>query len=269
MPLAQGIFGTGRKANQFDMPKFYVDEPAAFSLIEESDFYRLQVLTPHIYDSHVEEFLDITVEWLSSNPDKGILVDFRGVKSVCEEFTFHLNQYYETIKARGLYVRFVNVAPSIELAVEVYNVTMVMNLEDLTLNRGKTLVSAKQMIDDLAARLSDQELMKKHKLSRKGLDSVFRQLLERRLIPRRFFEQRTASTTARRTARLTEKGAPSIRISSAQVVADIAANLTNEELMQKYKVTPKGFARLLQKLHDKGFLSESELADRTRQRKTS
>lgn len=246
-----------------DMTKFYVESPSSFSLTEESEFYRLRVLTPYIRDSHVEEFLDITVEWLSSNPDKGILVDFRGVQAVSEQFSFHLNRYYETIKARGLYVRFVNVAPSIELAVEVHNVTTVINLEDITLNRGKTSVSARQMLDDLAARLSDRELMKKHKISRKGLESVFRQLVERGLIPRRFFAQRTAAEAAERTARAREKKVPSIRISSAEVVGDIAAKLSNEALMEKYQLSRKGFARLLQKLYDKGLLSGAELADRT------
>jgi CRP-like cAMP-binding protein len=248
-----------------DMKKIYVEEPSAFSLSQEPEFYRLQVLIPHIEVQHVEEFLDITVEWLSSNPDKGILVDFRGVKSVCEEFSFHLNEYYETIKRRGLYVRFVNVAPSIELAVEVYNVTTVINLEDLTLNRGKTVVNARQMLEDLAARLSDQELMKKHKISRKGLESVFRQLLERRLIPQRFLARRASAAKRDSKARSAKKGAPSIKISSAEVVSDIAARLTNEELMQKYQLSPKSFSRLLQKLLDKGLLSESELTKRVKQ----
>jgi hypothetical protein len=35
----------------------------------------------------VEEFVDKTVERLSSSPKKGIFVDLEGVKSVCSDFS--------------------------------------------------------------------------------------------------------------------------------------------------------------------------------------
>ena len=69
---------------------YFEDEETAFSLVEEHGFYRLRVERSAIEDKHVEEFLDRTVEWLSRNPDKGILIDFKGVKSVCNEFAIHL-----------------------------------------------------------------------------------------------------------------------------------------------------------------------------------
>ena len=70
---------------------YFEDEETAFSLVEEHSFYRLRVERSAIEDKHVEEFLDRTVEWLSRNPDKGILIDFKGVKSVCNEFAIHLS----------------------------------------------------------------------------------------------------------------------------------------------------------------------------------
>jgi anti-anti-sigma regulatory factor len=246
------------------MTKFYVDEPTVFSLVEETEFFRLKVLTSHIEDEHVEEFLDTTVEWLSTNPAKGILVDFSGVKSVCDDFSFHLSSYYEDIKARGLYVRFVNVAPSIEPAVEVSNITRVINLEDLNLGHGKVSVSAKEILEDLAARLPDRELMKKHSLTLKGLSSVYRKLLNRGLITRRFLARRMGIETRDITIHLAGKGSSKVRISSAQVVDDISNSLSNHELMSKYRLSPRGFRRLLQKLYDKGLLSRSELAARSR-----
>lgn len=246
------------------MTKFYVDEPTVFSLVEEVDFFRLKVETPRIEDRHVEEFLDTTVEWLSSNPEKGILIDFAGVKYVCDDFSFHLSRHYADIKDRGLYVRFVNVAPSIEPSVEVSNITMVMNLEDINLNPGKAAVSAKGILEDLAAHLSDRDLMKKHGLSKKGLTSVYRKLLNRGLVTRRFLAERMGVETRDITVSLSGRGSLKVRISSAQVVEDIAASLSNDQLMHKYKLSPRGFRSLLQKLYDKGLLSRGELAGRTR-----
>jgi len=246
------------------MTKYYVDEPTVFSLVEEPEFFRLKVETSAIKDEHVEEFLDTTVEWLSTNPSKGILIDFNGVKSICDDFSFHLSSYYEDIKARGLYVRFVNVAPSIEPAVEVSNITRVINLEDLNLGQGKLSVSAKEFLEDLAEKLSDRQLMKKYRLTMKGLASVYRKLLNRGLITRRFLAQRMGIETSNITVHLAGKGSSKVRISSAQVVVDLARRLSNDELMNKYRLSPRGFTRLLEKLYDKGLLSRSDLTARTR-----
>jgi len=246
------------------MSKFYFDEPTVFSLVEEADFFRLKMKTPRIEDSHVEEFLDATVEWLSSNPDKGLLIDFAGVKHICDDFSFHLTRYYTDIKSRGLYVRFVNVAPSIEAGVDVSNITTVINLDELNLSPGKTAVSAKAILEDLAARMSDRELMKKHKITQKGLTSVYRKLLNRGLITRRFLAERMGIETRDISVHLAGRGSSKVRISSAQVVGDIAASLSNDQLMEKYQLSSRGFKRLLQKLYDKGLLSRAELMGRTR-----
>jgi len=48
------------------------------------------------------------------------------------------------------------------------------------------------------------------------------------------------------------------------MVRDIAASLSNDQLMEKYQLSFRGFKRLLQKLYDKGLLSRSELVRRTR-----
>ncbi|MGO9568932.1 MAG: hypothetical protein ACLP5H_15460, partial [Desulfomonilaceae bacterium] len=56
-----------------------------FSLLEERDFFRMKVRKSEVNEDHVEEFMDKTVEWLSTNPQKGILIDFEGVKSVCSD----------------------------------------------------------------------------------------------------------------------------------------------------------------------------------------
>ncbi len=67
----------------------FEDEESSFSLVEEPRFYRLRVERSAIEEEHVEEFLDRTVEWLSKNPLKGLLIDFKKVKSVCDEFSLN------------------------------------------------------------------------------------------------------------------------------------------------------------------------------------
>jgi hypothetical protein len=62
------------------MPRYYVHGAgSAFSVTEEADFYRMTIGRPKVDQDDAEDFLDTTVEWLSLNPTKGILVDFTGV----------------------------------------------------------------------------------------------------------------------------------------------------------------------------------------------
>ena len=61
-------------------------------------FFRLTVSKSSIEDEHVEDFMDTTVEWLSSDPQKGILIDFSGVEWICDEFVSHLATYYADLK---------------------------------------------------------------------------------------------------------------------------------------------------------------------------
>ena len=158
------------------------DSGTSFSVVEESGFFRLTTTRSDIGPHQVEDFLDTTVEWLSGNPEKGILLDFKGVKTVSDEFVAHLLRYYEEIKARGLYVRFVNVDPSIEQYVETSNITVVISPDMLPSE--KPTLSAKEILKDLAKNTSDAELMQKHGLSHKGLKSLYTKLLKKGLISR-------------------------------------------------------------------------------------
>ena len=148
-----------------------LDKQRVFSLTEESDLFRLRIWTAHLEEDHVEDFLETTVDWLSTNPDKGILIDFKGVRSITDDFVRHLIEYYREIKARGLYVGFVNVNPSLERHVSQSTITVVTSLDML---RGdKPVLRAKEILLDLAADLSDEELMEKHGLSGRGLRSLY------------------------------------------------------------------------------------------------
>jgi anti-anti-sigma regulatory factor len=246
------------------MTKYRFDEEMVFSLVEEPSFFRLRVETPYVEEDHVEEFLDTTVEWLSSNPKKGIMIDFKGVKSVCDDFSIHLRQYYEDIKARGLYVRFVNVDPSIESFVDVSNVTTVIDLDSLELKQDKIAISARQILEDLASNLSDKQLMQKHGLSKRGLGSLFKKLLHKGLVTRRFLARRMGVETSELTTSLAGMDSRRVKLDASHVLEDLSKKASNTALMRKYKLSSKGLRSLLKKLHGRGLISRSTLAARTR-----
>jgi anti-anti-sigma regulatory factor/DNA-binding HxlR family transcriptional regulator len=246
------------------MAKYRFDDDLVFSLVEEPGFFRLKVDTPYIEEDHVEEFLDTTVEWLSSNPKKGILIDFKGVKSVCEDFSLHLRKYYEDIKSRGLYVRFVNVDATLERFVDVSNVTTVIDLDSLQLKQDKIVVSARQILEDLARHLSDNELMLKHGLSKRGLASLFRKLLLKGLVTRRFLAQRMGVETSELSTSLAGMDSRKVKLDASDVLDDITRKLSNAALMRKYKLSAKGLKSLLKKLHSIGLISKSTVAARTK-----
>lgn len=234
----------------------FEDEELIFSLAEEPETFRLRVESSAIHEEHVEEFMDKTVEWLSSNPDKGILIDFEGVKSVCADFAVALNRNYEDIKSRGLYVRFVNVDPLIQPYVDVSNITVVMSIPD------KPVLSARQLIQDLSNNLSDRELMRKHGLSPRGLASMFRKLLRKGLISRRALAARMGVETGQVTVSLEGIGKRKVTVDASDVMKDIAEDISDGQLRQKYKLSHRGLQSLLRKLYRKGLVSKDALLRR-------
>jgi anti-anti-sigma regulatory factor len=238
------------------MKFLFEDEALIFTLVEEPEFFRMKITRPEIDEDHVEQFMDKTVEWLSTNPEKGILIDFDGVKSVCAEFAVALNRYYEDIKRRGLNVRFVNVDPMIEPYVDVTNITVVMTIPE------KPVLSARQLLEDLTNDLSDKELMRKHGLSSKGLASMYRKLLRKGLISRRALARRMGVETGEVTVALEGIGASKVTVDAADVLKDLAAEVSDEILRQKYRLSPRGLQSLLRKLYRKGLISKAALLRR-------
>jgi hypothetical protein len=232
---------------------YFSDEESAFSLVEEPRFYRLRVERSAIEERHVEEFLDRTVEWLSRNPDKGILIDFKGVKSVCPEFALHLSEYYQNARDKGLQVRFVNVDPDIEPRVSRANISIVLDV-----NSDKPVLSARELLEDLSNNLSDEDLMRKHGLSTQGLASLFKKMLRKGLISRHSLATRMGVETCDITVNLNGK-ASKVRVNAAAVLKDLGDKASNERLMHKYKLSPKGLRSLFTKLHRNGLISKATL----------
>lgn len=241
---------------------YYLDEELVFTVTEEPESYRMRVQTAEVEEHHVEEFMDTTVEWLSTKPEKGILIDFTGVKTICADFAVQLASCYENIKRRGLPVRFVNVDPAIEPYIDVSNITVVMSVPVLE----KPKVSAKMILEDLSRNLSDKELMKKHGLTSKGLASMFRKLLIKGLITREALAKRLGVDDDEITLVLEEIGSDLNKpiVDASEVLKDIAGNMTDEELMQKYRLSAKGLQSLMMKLYRRGLLSKSTLLTRKR-----
>jgi len=235
---------------------YFDDEETAFSFVEEPNFYRLRVERSAIEEKHVEEFLDRTVEWLSRNPDKGILIDFKGVKSVCNEFAFHLSTYYQHVRDKGLQVRFVNVDPDIEPYIRRANISVVLDVHP-----DRAVLSAKELLEDLSNNLSDEELMRKHGLSSQGLASMFSKMLGKGLVTRSSLATRMGVETCEITVNLNGK-VSKIRVNQTEVLKDLDDNSSDDEIMRKYKLSPRGLRSLLTKLYRKGLISQATL-DRT------
>jgi anti-anti-sigma regulatory factor len=233
------------------MKFLFESEEQIFSLLEESDFFRMKVSKSEVKEDHVEEFMDKTVEWLSTNPKKGILIDLEGVKSVCSDFTVALTRNYEDIKRRGLYVRFVNVDPKIEPYVVVSNITVVMSIPD------KLVISASELLGDLANNLSDKELMKKHNLSPRGLKKLYKKLLDKGRIFRRALSRRMGMSTQELRVVFKTKDAKKVTVDATDVMKKLANEITDTELMHEYKLSPRGLQSLFRKLYNKGLISKA------------
>jgi anti-anti-sigma regulatory factor len=238
------------------MKRLMNGEEQIFSLTEETDLFRLKIDISELKEKHVEEFMDMTVEWLSTNPQKGILIDLEGVKSVCSDFTVALTRYYENVKRHGLYVRFVNVHPAIQPYVEVSNITVVMTRPT------KLTISARELVGDLENNLSDNELMEKHNLSPRGLKKLYKKLQAKGLEFRGKLERRIKGQRADLSLVLETKDAKGVTINASDVLKSLSNGMTDEQLMSQYKLSPRGLQSLYTKLTKSGLISESALRRR-------
>ena len=240
-------------------PKIYwVDFEKCFNIVEEERSFRLEIAKPEIMDEHVEDFLDTTVEWLSSNPNKGMLIDFKGVRSVCTQFVIQLQRNFEEIKARGLPVRFVNVDPSISEEIEGSDITVVITHPFPE----KPVLSAKELLHDLAQNLTDMELMDKHGLSEKGLQSMYKKLLKKGLVTKKDLARRWGIDTSEISVSGDGLRSPKVEVDVAEVLADIAENYTDRRLMEKYRLSVKGLRSLFKKLRRKNLISKGTFLER-------
>ncbi len=117
----------------------------------------------------------------------------------------------------------------------------------------KPKIKAGQLIADIRARMTDPELMAKYNLSIKGLQSIFRQLLEINAITQAELDSRRGPY--KDTVILQ-------RLEPPEMVRDIRSGMTDFELMEKHDLSPKGLQRAFDGLLQAGELDQAELDGR-------
>jgi len=235
---------------------FYADRKPAFSLLEEPDCFRLKMELPEIEEHHVEEFLDKMVEWLSANSEKGMVIDFAGVTSVCSDFTAHLAKYCDDARTKGLAVSLVNVGDSIKPYVDIQAGT-----QGSELRRSVLSISTKEVLEDIEGNLPNRDLMHKYGLSLNGLTTLFRKLFNKGLITRQWMERRTIDE-APIEIDLDMGDSRATQIPAADILKDIADDMPDEILMQKYRLSQKGLDSMWVQLWANNLISEETLRQR-------
>lgn len=114
----------------------------------------------------------------------------------------------------------------------------------------KTKIKARDVVNDIRAGMTDPELMEKYGLSAKGLQSLFRKLLEVKAIASSELKRRRADyhdTTIIQ------------QINGGDMVKDIRSGMPDSELMHKYGLSPEGLEWVFKTLTDSKAISVGEL----------
>lgn len=108
-----------------------------------------------------------------------------------------------------------------------------------------TLEQAYRFIRDVKAGMSDSELMTKYRLSPRGL--VINKSAVKDLI-----DQHRSSSQPK----------PRLQIDGRKVVKDVRAGLSDDEIMEKYKLSKRQLQRVYRKIIEAGIVTPMELASR-------
>jgi len=95
-------------------------------------------------------------------------------------------------------------------------------------------IKAKEALADIRAGMDDISLMKKYKLSAKGLQSLFTKLGQAGIIK---------------------------HVNASEVLADLRSGINSDDLMKKHSLTPRGMQNLFQELDRAGILKASAEQD--------
>jgi hypothetical protein len=95
-----------------------------------------------------------------------------------------------------------------------------------------TTIEAKEALEDIRAGMHDTALMKKYKLSAKGLQSLFKKLGEAGIIK---------------------------HLNAQEVITDVRSGFSREDLMNKYKLNAQGVRSLIRELDKAGLLTGSQV----------
>ena len=139
----------------------------------------------------------------------------------------------------------------------------------------KPKIDAKQALDDIRSGLDDYALMDKYNLSAKGLQSLFNKLVRRgchyaRRDRSAWDRMCTAPSFCSKTSRGKKKQAPPPRrpkqpatINAKEAVrGSVRAGMSDEELMEAYRLTALGLRDLFDQLVKSGVMSQYEIDSR-------
>jgi ankyrin repeat protein len=121
----------------------------------------------------------------------------------------------------------------------------------------KPKIDAKEALDDIRAGMDAVALMQKYSLSPRGLQSLFGKLSAEGLVNEDLdvVDDWRPPGGASTTAVNREKK----EVSAKSVWLDLKTGLSDNDLMEKYKLSPKGLFSLFNKIMDAGFIKEYEL----------
>lgn len=122
---------------------------------------------------------------------------------------------------------------------------------------GKAKIDAKEALDDIRAGMDAVALMQKYSLSPRGLQSLFEKLAAEGLVD----EDRAVVDDWRPPGSPAKTGANKEKkeVSAKSVWTDLKAGFSDNELMEKYKLSRRGLQSLFNKIMDAGFVKEYEL----------
>jgi len=117
----------------------------------------------------------------------------------------------------------------------------------------KPKIKAKDLVRDIRSQMTDAQLMAKYKVSTKGLQSIFRQLVETNSITQGELDLRHSRYKDTMILQ---------RLEPPEMAKDIRSGMTDFELMEKHDLSPKGLQRAFDELTRSGQIDQSELDSR-------
>ncbi len=130
---------------------------------------------------------------------------------------------------------------------------------------GKRQISISEAVKDIQSGMDDAELMAKYQLKAIGLQSLFKKLVSIGQMTQEELDGRmpgiTAATVASGMPQGSRPRAP-VEIRAKDVVNDIRSGMTDQDLMEKYRVTSAGLEDLFDQLLKSGVVKQFEIDER-------